>query len=119
MANGPAPEEKRQAPRVARGFMVRYRSAKTGGAWAVSPMKDLSRGGARFSADLALEPGDTLDLQLMLPVSRDPVAVKATVAWARAGVFGTTEVGVAFDVGDEAILKTLVAAAAQFAHKKP
>jgi len=119
MADGSAPGEKRRAPRVARGFMVRYRRAGSGGQWAVSSLKDLSRGGARFSADIALEPGDTLDLQLMLPVSRDPVAVKAKVAWARAGVFGTTEIGVAFDVGDGAILRTLDAAVAQLTHKKP
>jgi hypothetical protein len=112
------PDERRQAPRAVVAFMVRYRRAESGGQWSVSPMKDLSRGGARFMADLKLAPGQKLELQLLLPYSQEPVSLRAKVAWARAGLFNTTEIGVAFDAGDGAIMRAVDAAIAQLL-KKP
>ena len=75
--------ENRRRPRVSHPFMVRYRldteTAKNHG-WFVSPLRDLSSGGARFLSEETVEPGVLLQTQLLLPTAAQPVEVKARVA---------------------------------------
>ena len=100
--------------------MVRYRPMQSGvTSWLVSPLRDLSSGGARFLSEQQFSVGDVMELQLVLPVSPQPIALKARVAWTKARP-GTTlgELGVTFDPGDVAIQRTIDAAIAHFL-KKP
>ncbi len=110
--------EHRRAPRVARSLMARYRDGRSPGAsWLMSPLRDLSSGGARFLSEVAFDVGSTLELQLLLPLAREPVSLKARVAWAQPARLGMVEVGVTFDPGDAAAQQSIDAAVAHFLHK--
>ena len=101
-------EDYRQAPRVNQPFIIRYRLPETVKAgWMVSPLRDLSSGGARFLSEGSFDVGAILDVQLVLPVSQQPVALKARVAWVKPARLGTVEVGITFDPGDTAIQRTI------------
>lgn len=113
-----APPDKRQAPRISHAFMVRYRVPTAGkGVWLVSTLRDLSRGGARFRTDQVFAVGSTMDIQLLLPASPQPVALEARVAWAKAAPLGTVELGVTFDPKDTGIQQALDAAVTHFLRK--
>ena len=109
--------ENRRRPRVSHPFMVRYRPdtgmPKNRG-WFVSPLRDLSSGGARFFSEQAVEPGVLLQTQLLLPTAAQPVEVKARVAWARPVRFGMTELGVTFDPADVGSQERIDAAVEHF-----
>jgi Tfp pilus assembly protein PilZ len=114
----PAQPDKRQAPRISHSFMVRYRIPTAGkGVWLTSTLRDLSRGGARFRTDRAFAVGSTMDIQLLLPASPQPVALEARVAWAKAAALGTIELGVTFNPGDTGIQQVLDAAVTHFLRK--
>ena len=114
MADEPK-EEQRKRPRVNRPFMVRYRPAsKEEAKWFVSPLRDLSSGGARFITEYPFFAGDTFELQLLLPASREPVLLKARVAWVKAAHLSMSEIGVTFDPGDIGIQQTIDQAVAYF-----
>ena len=105
--------EQRREPRVTHSFMARYRATEGGQAsWFVSPLRDLSSGGARFISEYAFEVGTTLDMQPLLTTSEQPVPLKARVAWAKPGSLSLTEQGVTFnpeDTGMQHIIDTAVA----------
>ncbi len=105
--------EQRRDPRIMHSFMVRYRATARGQvSWFVSPLRDLSSGGARFICECAFDVGTLLEMQLLLPISEQPVAVKARVAWAKPGPLNLTEHGVTFnpeDLGAQRIIDTSVA----------
>ena len=115
-----ADAENRRQPRIARSFMARYKMTfPQDTVWLISPLRDLSGGGARFLSERPLAAGDTMDLQLILPIAKEPVPVKARVAWARSGPMGMTEVGVTFDAGDTAIQQLIDQAVTHFLKKNP
>ena len=107
--------EQRQAPRIARGFMVRYRPAENAAAlWSVSPLRDLSRTGARFLAESAFPVRTVLELQLVLPMTKQPVAIRGRVAWLKPGPLSLMEHGVAFETIGPETQQAVDAAVAHF-----
>ena len=111
--------EQRRSPRINRSFMVRYRSSEPpeGATWLVSPLRDLSSGGARFLSERRLAVNDVLGLQLILPMFPQPVLLKARVAWMKSAPLNMVEVGVTFDPGDAAIQRMIDDAVAHFLRK--
>ena len=94
-------EEQRRSPRIRRSFMVRYRSpGLLEAVWLVSPLRDLSSGGARFLSERPFAVGSLLETQLLLPASRDPILLRARVTWAKPWRFKIAEIGVTFEVDD-------------------
>lgn len=90
--------ERRQAPRIMHGFLIRYRAAAEGEAgWFVSPLIDLSTKGARFLSERPFQVNTPLEIQLVLPNSKEPVAVTGHVVRTSPGRLGMTELGVVFD----------------------
>ena len=116
MSNG----EQRRSPRINRSFMVRYRASglSEGATWLVSPMRDLSSGGARFLSERSQVVGNALELQLILPMSSQPVSLKARVTWVKPAPLNMVELGVTFDPGDTAIQEVINSAVAHFLRKK-
>ena len=112
-------EEARQAPRVIHQFLVRYRPATTEeAAWQVAPMRDFSRTGARFWSERSYEVGDLLELQLILPTSRQPVALKGRVAWVKAAPLQMVELGVTFDEDGPGVKQLIDDAVAHFLRRQ-
>ena len=112
-------QEHRRLPRVDRHYMVRYRpiSAGGGGGWLVSPLRDLSSGGARFISEHPFTPGEAFEMQLLLPISTQPIAMKARVAWVKTRTMSMVEMGITFDPGDIALQRTIDAAISRFIQK--
>ena len=110
--------EQRREPRVARSFMLRYRATESDqAAWFVSPLRDLSGGGARFISEYKFEIGTTLEMQLLLPTSEQPIPLKARIAWAKAGPLNLTEHGVTFNPGDVRVQQIIDTAVAHLLRK--
>lgn len=109
--------EHRRAPRIAHPFMVRYQPPGER-AWLISPLRDLSGGGARFLSEHAFAEGDAFEIQLVLPASAQPVPLKARVAWVKPWRAGLVEVGVTFDPGDVGIQRTIDEAVSRLLGRK-
>ena len=108
-------DEHRRDPRVARGFMIRYRSASGGAAgWMMSPLRDLSVSGARFVSEQLFTVGALLEIQLVLPVSDQPVDLEAKVAWSKPGPLNFVELGVTFELTSEETQRMLGGAVTHF-----
>jgi Tfp pilus assembly protein PilZ len=84
----------------------------------VSPLRDLSSGGARFLSDYRFATGSILEIQLLLLGSTQPVSLKARVAWSKPARLKITELGVTFDPGDTAIQQRIDAAVAHFLSRR-
>ena len=113
------PEEGRQAPRVMHQFMVRYRPATAEQvAWQVAPLGDFSRTGARFWSERSYEVGNLLELQLVLPTSRAPIALKGRVAWGKVSLLQMLELGVIFEESDPSVNRLIEDAAAHFLRRR-
>jgi len=98
--------------------MARYRAPAGGEAgWLASPLRDLSSGGARFLSEHAFAVGSELEMQLLLPTTKDPVRLQARVAWSKPAQLGMVELGVTFDPGDTAIQQSIDAAVSHFLGK--
>ena len=111
--------EQRREPRVMHSFMVRYRATARGQtSWFVSPLRDLSSGGARFLCECLFEVGTVLDMQLLLPMSEQPVVLKARIAWAKPGPLNLTEHGVTFNPDDSRVQRVIDMAVAHFLRKQ-
>jgi hypothetical protein len=81
----------------------------------MSPLLDLSRAGARLLSEYAFETGEPMEIELLLPTAKQPLALRASVAWAKPGSDGRlTEVGVSFDVREAAGQQALDQAVAVF-----
>ncbi len=89
-------DEQRQQPRIQRPFMVRYRRAE-GGSWDATALRDVSLGGVRFLTKGAFEPDALLELQLLLPMIKEPVPVQGRVSWSKPGPMDLVEHGVRFE----------------------
>ena len=98
--------ENRRTPRIAHSFMVRYQPPGRG-VWLMSPLKDLSSGGARFLSEHAFTAGEAFEVQLILATSSQPVQLKARVAWVKPWRAGLREIGLTFDAGDVGIQRTI------------
>jgi len=108
-------EENRRAARVARHVMARYRTTRVPeAAWLMSPLRDLSGGGARFLSEYAFEAGELMELQLLLPNAPKPIELKAKVAWMKPMPTRFTELGVTFDPGDTAVQRVIDEAIVRF-----
>ena len=107
-------DEQRREPRVSHGFMIRYRAADTMAGWLVSPLRDLSRGGARFLSERPLKVGTLLDIYLVLPAAAAPVSLQAKVARTSPAPMGMVELGVAFQPTDAVSQGAINAAVARF-----
>lgn len=99
-------DEQRRTPRIARSFMIRYQP-KGQAAWFMSPLLDLSSGGARFRSEHPFAASEAFDIQLVLPNAAQPVLLKARTAWAKPWRIGLVEIGITFDPGDVGIQKTI------------
>jgi hypothetical protein len=111
--------EHRQFPRISHPFMARYRlQVPEPTEWMVSPLRDLSSGGARFLSERPLAVGSMLEMRLMLPGSVTPILLKARVAWSKPAQLNMVELGVAFDPGDTAIQQSIDASVAHFLRKQ-
>lgn len=112
-----AAEEHRQGgARANRRLMMRYRLVETGSWWA-SPLQDISRSGARFLSEQAFVAGTMLQFELMLPMLKEPLALKGHVVWQKPATMGLTELGVAFDSLEPAAQQALDQAIAFFLRK--
>ena len=109
-------QEPRRDPRVTHAFIIRYRPVgEAGSGWLVSPLRDLSTHGARFLSERDFPVGSSLDAQLQLGFSQQPVQLRARVAWVKpAQLMKMSEVGVTFDPGDPATQQALDAAVNRF-----
>lgn len=109
------PQEQRHDPRVAHPFMVRYQCQES---WHVSPLKDFSTTGARFVADYPFTQGEVLDAQMIFPLARQPIAVRARIVWMKPTQWGLVELGVTFELGDAEAKQAIEAAVAHFLRKQ-
>ena len=96
--------EQRRHPRAAKSFIVRYRvqNAKHS-EWRMSPLKDLSRGGARFLSDREFSVGTVLEMELQLPRAPKPLGVSAKVIRVNILRENVFEHGVKFELTDDVI----------------
>lgn len=116
--NQPNREEHRWVPRVNHSFMARYRVPPNNTTnWLVSPLRDLSSGGARFLSEHPFKVGEELEMALLLPASPQPIVVRARVAWTKSWRAGLVDLGVTFEVGDAAIQQQLNVAIEHFLHR--
>ena len=66
--------------RIAHTFIVRYPWSQSGQTmWWVSSLRDFSRTGARFLSEQPVRVGEDVNLQLLLPIAREPVWIRARV----------------------------------------
>ena len=91
-------EERRSTPRVESQLLVKFRVLSDPlGKWHMTPLKDLSSGGVRFTAEHPAAPGTALELQLLLPTMATPLRLTGRVSWARPSTMPhLVEYGVAF-----------------------
>ena len=114
MAGAPH-EEQRKRPRISRPFLVRYRPpSQAAERWFVSPLRDLSSGGARFLSEYPFSAGNAFEMQLLLPASKQPFLLRARVTWVKPGHLGLSEIGVTFDAGDVGFQQAIDQAVAHF-----
>lgn len=112
-------DERRRSARAERGLLVRYRPAgASGAAWLLSPLRDLSSGGAHFVSEQPFTVGERLELQLILPTAPQPIGLAARVAWAKPLPERLTELGVSFNEVDPLQRQALEDAVAQFVRKQ-
>ena len=109
--------EHRRDPRIAHGFMVRYRLPRES-SWSVSPLRDLSSSGARFLGERSFDVGSDLELQLVLPLAKEPLVVQARVARASPGPMNLVEYGVTFQAEAASIQQMIDVAVSHFLRKQ-
>ncbi len=109
------PENQRQNQRVDRRIIARYRTTIVPEAsWLMSPLLDLSNGGAKFLSEYVFEVGEPVEVQLLLPSAPEPIPLTGKVAWARPGLERLTELGVTFRAPEPAVQQALASAVAYF-----
>ena len=75
-------EERRRKERVLSRMTVGYRLDGQA-VWDVSSFRDVSATGARFICETGLQPGETVELRLGLPMFDEPIQVAAELMWKR------------------------------------
>ena len=104
-----APADRRSSVRVPCQFMIQYRGHQRA-AWDLSPLRELGSGGARFLADGELDPGETVDIRMGLPLFPEPVQLPARVVWQKStfsGAFKVAETGITFTNLDVHLLRAI------------
>lgn len=99
MSNPTQPtEERRKVPRIESQLLVKFRLLSDPlGKWHMTPLKDMSSGGVRFTAEHPAAPGTALELQLLLPTTATPLRLTGSVIWVRPSTIPhLVEYGVAF-----------------------
>ena len=110
--------EQRRSRRVNRSLLIRYRGpTMPEGTWLISPLRDFSSSGARFLTERFFRVGESLDIQLVLPVARDPAVLTGHVVWKRPSTMGLTELGVTFTAERPETQQLIDVAVAQFLRK--
>lgn len=91
-------KERRRDSRLAQPFQVRYRLyGELTESWRTAMTVNLSASGLRFrSADL-MEIGRELQVELLLPTSKEPLVLRARIIWSQPMASGVTENGAEFD----------------------
>lgn len=70
--NHESPLNKRFHPRIAWGFMVRFRPhANHAAKWELATLKDVSEGGCSFFSGTAFRLGEVLEIEIQLPTVTD------------------------------------------------
>ena len=110
--------DSRRDPRISHAFMVRYKPPPKDATQLVSPLRDLSSGGARFFSEYPFQQGEEFEAQLVIPQAIQPVMVKAKVAWVKPFKMNMVEVGITFSAGDMIMQQAIDDAVAHFL-KKP
>jgi hypothetical protein len=111
-------DEKRQAPRAAKPLMARYRAqGNPPSDWFLSPLRDLSRSGARFLSEGRFAVGTSLEFHITLPMARQPVPLVARIVRTAPGPIGCDEYSVTFEAIDSST-SVLLETAVQFFLKK-
>ena len=111
--------ERRRAIRIIHSFIVRYQSLPAAPrSWLVSTLRDFSQTGARFLCDHPFGVGETMNPQLGLPTSKEPVTLTARVVWTKPSRLDVTELGIEFTPPDERAASVITAAADFFLVKK-
>jgi len=95
-------DERRKDTRIEKHFMVHYKPAKEeGGSWRMSPLKDISKNGARFLYEGDCAMGEQLILELHMPANPAAQRIKATVVRIQETDNRWAEIGVSFNEIDE------------------
>ena len=113
--------ERRNRPRVPCQFMIQYRPTQQM-AWDLSPLRELGSGGARFLADGELEPGESVDIRMGLPLFPEPVQLPARVVWQKStfsGAFKVAETGITFTKLDAPLFRTIDDTVQRLLHQTP
>ena len=111
--------EQRRHPRVEKSFLVRYREqGRPQSEWMMSPLKDLSLSGARFLCERRFDVGTMVDMELVLPMVREPVPVAGRVVRAKDAMAGMVDHGVAFEGVDPAHEQVIGEAVEHFLKKQ-
>lgn len=73
--------EKRQKPRVMRGFVVKFRTQSTEGFsnWQVSTLQNISLGGCCFYSSAPYKIGEALEVLIQLPNLKDPMRFSGVI----------------------------------------
>ena len=89
--------ERRQCPRIAQPFEVRYRTAgDLTASWYAAPIINLGAGGMRIRSAEPMSPDATLDIEIRLPSSLEPLALRGRVIWDQLQAAGVVEYGITF-----------------------
>ena len=96
-----SPSERRRIPRIKKAFMARYR-VQDQDDWMLSPLKDVCRHGLRFLCEREFGVGTVLNIELILPVVKEPVAITAKVVRVNKAPLGLFEHAFAFEALDPA-----------------
>lgn len=109
--------EHRRSPRITQGFLVRYRRPGET-SWFVSSLRDLSSHGVRFIGECVFDVGTELELQLVLPMAKGPLALQGRVIRTTPGPMRLTAYGVTFQAGEASVQEMIDEAVAYFLRKQ-
>jgi hypothetical protein len=87
--------DQRQFQRAGVSMAIRYRPARTNGAWRPATLIDIGAGGLRFISPEFCESGAELEFEVVLPLRREAYLLMGAVLWERV-ITGGGEYGVAF-----------------------
>jgi len=90
-------KERRRDHRLAQPFQARYRLyGELTESWRTMTTVNLSVSGLRFRSAGLIEVGDELQIELLLPTSREPLVVRGRIIWSQPMASGVVENGAEF-----------------------
>lgn len=72
-------QERRKSKRLRRHFVIAYRVHKAGAEYDLSQIKNISKGGLRFTTSRQYSSGAVLSIELRTPISRDRIKLLGKV----------------------------------------